>query len=297
MKTTEQYGIRISLAGASLFAILGIAFALLTKSQAVLLDGAFNLITAVMVLFAMRITRLLGEPETERRPAGYVALEPLYILIKGLVLLVLTLFVMASNVIILIRGGNELNLGIITIYIGIAVIGNFLVWFLIHQKHKGTASPLLRVEKQNWLVNTLISAGIGISFLVVFILKDGALKVIVPYVDQIVVILVGLVSLSVPVAAIREGMRELLLFGPDESVQLKIREIIASELDELEIRQWKAFILKTGRKYWVTLMIDPAKDTIEAEFSDALIVKLMPVLNRDFPSINLDILITRKFQE
>jgi len=290
----EQQGIRISLIGALTFAVLGLSFAIWSESQAVLLDGAFNLITALMVMFAMRITRLLGEPESRRRPVGYVALEPLYILIKGLILLILTLFVMASNVIIMLRGGNDLKLCIIVIYIGIAVIGNFIIWLLIHLKNTNTPSPLLEVEKQNWLVNGLISTGIGVSFLLVLFFKDGAMKPIVPYVDQIVVLVVGLISLPVPIGAIRTGLRELLLFGAGESVEQKTEDSIENKLPAGEIKEWKVYVLKTGRKYWLSLFVNPSGETIASGFSDKLHEVLIAALVNEYSPCNLDIIITRR---
>ena len=276
------------------FAVFGLSFAIWSASQAVLLDGAFNLITALMVLFAMRITRLLGEPESRRRPVGYVALEPLYILIKGLILLILTLFVMASNVIILLRGGNELKLGAIVIYIGIAVRGNAITWLLIHRKQKRANSPLLEVEKQNWLVNALISTGIGISFLLVMIFREGALKPLVPYVDQIVVLVVGLISLGVPLAAIRSGLRELLLFGAGESIQQKAEEMLSRQIREEEVERWMVYVLKTGRKYWFTVFISPARETIASGFSDQLQQELTAALGKEYSPCNLDVIITRR---
>ena len=293
MDTTERQGIRISLIGALIFAMLGLSFAIWSESQAVLLDGAFNLITAVMVLFAMRITRLLGEPESAARPAGYVALEPLYILIKGAILLILTLFVMASNVIILLRGGNELKLGIIVIYIGIAVLGNFIVWILISLKQKKVSSPLLEIEKQNWLVNGLISTAIGVSFLLVLIFRNGALKSIVPYVDQIVVLAVGLITLPVPIQAIRAGLKELLLFGAGESVQQNAEKIIGGYLPDNEVKQWKIYVLKTGRKYWISLFINPLQDTIPSDYTDKLSAQMAGDLKKEYGVFSLDIIITR----
>ena len=292
--SAEQKGIRTSLVGALTFAVLGLSFAIWSESQAVLLDGAFNLITALMVLFAMRITRLLSEPESRRRPVGYVALEPLYILIKGLILLILTLFVMASNVIIILRGGNELKLGMIVIYISVAVVGNFIIWLLIHLNMKSSPSPLLEVEKQNWLVNALISTGIGISFLLVLIFRDGVLKPVVPYVDQIVVLIVGLISLPVPLGAIRNGLRELLLFGAGESIQQKTEEIIREKLPPGEIKEWKVYVLKTGRKYWMSLFVSPSPETIDAGFGDRLKESLLPAIEEVYSPCSLDILISRK---
>ncbi|MEM9610104.1 MAG: cation transporter [Actinomycetota bacterium] len=132
----DSRAIRISLVGASTFAVIGLSFALWSGSQAVLLDGAYNLISALMVLVAIRITTLLDHPGTPNRPVGYVALEPLYVLTKGLVLLALTLVVMASNLAILFSGGTELDLGAVVIYVALAVTGNLTVWLLIRRERR-----------------------------------------------------------------------------------------------------------------------------------------------------------------
>ena len=248
MITPEQKGIRISLVGAISFALLGLSFALWSGSQAVLLDGAFNLITAVMVLFALRITKLLNEPLSERLPVGYVALEPFYVLTKGLLLFVFTVFVMVSNVIIMLQGGNELKLGIIVIYLGVAMIGNLIIYVLVRRLQTKAQSPMLEVEKENWKVNALITAGICVAFLLVFLLKDGKLAPVVPYVDQVVVLLVGLGTIGVPLQAIRNGIKDLLLISPGESVQIRIEDLISQHIGKNELRGWKVYVLKTGRK-------------------------------------------------
>jgi len=289
----ESQGIKISIAGAFVFAILGLAFAVWTGSQAVLLDGAFNLISAIMALFALKITNLLKEPHSERLPAGYVALEPFYILIKGLILFILTAFVISSNVIIMLSGGNELQLNIIIIYIGIAVVGNFLIYFMIRRRESSNPSPVLQIEKENWMVNSLISSGIGISFLLVLFFQDGFLKPAVPYIDQVVVILVGLITLPVPINAIRGGLRELLLLAPDQQIQNKIKEIIRSKMDQKVFDQWQLYILKTGRKYWLTLTVIPVSEKIFANLTDKVRSELEPDISKELSQFNLEIFITK----
>lgn len=293
MNNQEQSGLRTSVAGALLFAVLGFIFALITNSQAVLLDGSFNLISALMAIFAMRITKLLEMPMSDRLPVGYVALEPFYILIKGLILFVLTLFVVISNIIIMLRGGNTLKLGTLVIYVGCAVIGNFIVYFIINRKQKQVNSPILSIESENWLVNALISSGIGISFLLVLVFKDGILKPLIPFIDQIVVILVGVFTIGVPVKAIRNGMRELLLVGPDQFIINNIRETIANQLDKNIVAAWNASILKTGRKFWITIFVDPLDKNIRSDFADNLKKKIELAVNKEYPVNNIDIIITQ----
>ena len=54
-RTDEKKGLYISIFGSFLFGILGMTFAIITGSQAVLLDGAFNLIGALMGIVGLRI--------------------------------------------------------------------------------------------------------------------------------------------------------------------------------------------------------------------------------------------------
>jgi len=293
MKNQEQTGLKISVTGALLFAVLGLSFALITNSQAVLLDGSFNLISALMAIFAMRITNLLEVPMSDRLPVGYVALEPFYVLIKGLILFVLTFFVVISNIIIMLRGGNNLKLGTLVIYVGCAVVGNFIVYLIINRKQKQVNSPLLAIESENWLVNALISSGIGISFLLVLLFKDGILKPLIPFIDQIVVILVGVLTIGVPVKAIRNGMRELLLVGPDQFIINNIREYLGNNLDKNVVKAWNTSVLKTGRKFWITVFVDPIDKKINSDFSDNLKKKIEFAVNKEYPVNNIDIIITQ----
>jgi len=294
MNPHEKTGMLISLFGSLFFALLGIIFALLTGSQAVLLDGAFNLIAVITVLFAMKIQKLLSVPFSQRMPAGYVALEPFYILTKGLLILIITIFVVVSNIIIMLKGGNEINLGIIIIYIAIAIIGNLIVYFLISARQKKTTSPMLELEKANWMINTLISTGIGVAFVIVFLFRDGFLNPFVPYVDQVIVIAVGIFTLSVPINAIRTGIRELLLTGPTAELQAKVENMIQPIIRKEQVINWKVFVLKTGRKYWISVFVNPARDKIPADFSDVIKSTLQTAISKDFPENEVDVLITKK---
>jgi predicted Co/Zn/Cd cation transporter (cation efflux family) len=292
--TSESKGIKISIIGAFIFTVLGLVFALWTGSQAVLLDGAFNLISAIMAIFALKISNLLKRPYSERFPAGFVALEPFYILIKGLILFILTAFVVTSNVIIMLSGGNELQLGLIVIYIGVAVAGNFIIYRMISYQGRKNSSPVLQIEKENWLVNALISSGIGISFLLVLLFQDGFLKPVVQYVDQIVVILVGLVTLPVPINAIRGGLRELLLISPEGEINDTLKNIVGYHMSNTLFEQWRLYTLKTGRKYWLTVIAIPSSSTVRSSLTDELQRQMGVDISKEIPDYKLDIIITKE---
>ena len=292
MDINENKGIKISLFGALFLAILGISFSFITGSQAVLLDGIFNCISVLTAWFALKISKMMDEPFSERLPAGYVAFEPFYILIKGLIVFGLSSTVMITSILTLLAGGNELKLGVVVIYIGIATIANIAIYLVIKNKAKTSASPMLVVEKENWFINMLVTLSIAVSFILVILFKDGALKPFTIYIDQIIVIVVVLISISVPIKAIKSGFKELLLFGTDESLYNKIKDLTKVSTSSFPDKNQKLFILKTGRQYWVSLFLKPSTPTIKSSLPDELRKKIKEDLKNDFPINNVDVIIT-----
>ena len=291
MEKLEIEGIRWSLFGALTFGVLGVSFSLWTNSQAILLDGAFNLVSALTVYAALKISRLLKHPISESRPLGYGALEPLYVTIKGLIILTLTVYVIVSNILILLNGGNDLKLGVILIYLTIAITGNLIVYLNVRRICVKTSSPILDMEKENWLINTLITSSIGVSFLVVFLLKGSFFSPIIPFVDQIVVLQVGFLTIGVPYSSVRRGLRELLLFGADKDMYHKVKCILSNHLDD-KSTAWKIYINKLGRKYWVAVYISPKQQLMPIDYGDNLMRNTEKEMTDLLKIYNLDIIIT-----
>ena len=78
---------------------------------------------------------------------------------------------------------------------------------------------------------------------------------------------------------------------------LKVAQIFQTVVDIVDpkfIEKWQLYILKTGRKYWLSLFVNPAGETIASDFSDSLHAVLVTALENEYPSCNLDILITRQ---
>ncbi|MCU4174607.1 cation transporter [Carboxylicivirga sp. N1Y90] len=290
----EKKAITVSMLSALSFSILGFGFSLFSSSQAVLLDAAFNLISAVTVFFGLKISNLVNAPISFKRPAGYVALEPLYILIKGFIVFGLTSFVVVSNIILLLNGGNELKLGAIIIYLLVALVGNIITYLYLKVQVKKTDSPIVLIETENWMINTLITASIAASFVAAFLLKDGFLSPYIKYMDQVVVIAVGLLTISVPIRAMNTGTKELLLSGQDEATQLDIEKLIDNELEHDKIERYKAYILKTGRRRWVTVYLTPSQKNLQLTYSDKLKGRITKAISTFYSNVDVEIILTER---
>lgn len=286
-QSEESKGIKISIIGSFLFAILGFSFATYSQSQAILLDGTFNFISALMGLGALRICILIKKPYTEELPIGYASFEPLFILIKGLVLFSLTIYILISNVITLINGGHNLSLGPIVIYIAIALTGNIICFSWISAKASKTNSPMLNIERDNWKVNSIITGGIGLAFVFALLFKDSWLKEYIQFIDQVVVITVCLLTVGIPITALKEGLFDLLLIAPPEHTREKIHALIKDRINQTLLKNWSIHVLKTGRKYWITFYYYPVNEYDTLVLNEQLTKQLSESLKPNFPIIEI----------
>ena len=54
------------------------------------------------------------------------------------------------------------------------------------------------------------------------------------------------------------------------------------------------FVLKTGRKYWISLFIKPENSTIKSTFADDIKGNIEKDINNEFPINNVDVIITNE---
>lgn len=88
---------------------LGFLFSVVTGSEAILLDGIFSSINAVIGFITLRVAALVQRPDDSRFQFGYASFEPLTNTIKGLIILVVCCFALVSAVVTVRSGGREMH--------------------------------------------------------------------------------------------------------------------------------------------------------------------------------------------
>lgn len=251
--------------GAFLLAVWGIVMAVVADSGVILLDGMFNFISGIMSVFSIEITRLISGKETREYPLGYFAFESLFVFVKGASILILVLMALYSNIDILLSGGREPALGLMTIYVVLAVIGCSIIYAMTRKSLKQTDSDILAAETQAWLVNAVISGAIGIAFGVVMLIQGTSWGWIDRYVDQVLVIILSILVIKDPLVLMKNGLKELLLAAPQRDYAAPFEDKILPLKEELGANKLALEILKTGRRIWVTVRLDPKANTINVD--------------------------------
>ena len=258
----EASVLRQSMVGAFLLAIWGILISVLSGAGIVLLDGMFNLISAIMTFFSIEIISLVSGRKTREYPLGYFAFESLFIFIKGAAIMILILMALYGSIRTLLSGGRTPELGLMTLYVVFAVLGALVLFFLTRRGFRKTGSEILEAEKASWLINAVISGAIGVAFGITMLIQETQIGWVARYVDQVLVILFSILFVRDPLVLMKNGLKELLLSAPQREFAAPFEEKILPMKDRLGAKDLSLEIMKTGRRMWLTVTMDPKGDTI-----------------------------------
>lgn len=133
---TESSTLAFSAFMALLIGCAGITATLASNSQAILLDGLFNLIYFSVALVTIKVSKLASRPDSESYPFGYSYFESLVNLCKGLLILGVSIFALVDAIAALLTGGREISAGLAVIYALFATAACSLTAWVMHRSQR-----------------------------------------------------------------------------------------------------------------------------------------------------------------
>ena len=264
---TERRALLASTIGCVVIGCVGITFAALAHSQAILLDGAFNLTYFVTGIFTLKVARLVRQGDDDRFPYGYGFFEPLINGVKGFLVLGVSLMAFFDALAVLFEGGRRIEVGVAIWYGVFAVVACTTLAIITHRGAKRTGSPLVDADAKNWMVNGAISGAVLVSFIVAWwLLRSGQEKAAM-YVDPLLVVTVVVVSISVPARMAWKAIMELLNRTPSVTIADEMKAIVESELEGLPVSRLWVRVIQPGRSRMVGVHVQLPGDypvTLEA---------------------------------
>lgn len=251
----ERFALRLSPVGYLVFGLLGVGFFLWSGSEAILLDGAYSLISLVMALGALRVSRLVRQKDSKRFPFGYAHFEPIINTLRVAVILGVDLFAVMSAVAALSNGGRPLDTGPAVIY-GVLSAAVCIAMSVFQRRSARIAdSPVLRVDARSWFVDGMISSGVGLTFLLGAWLEGGAYASWVPFLDPVLVIVLVVVSLPFTLTSLKENLPQMLQASPPESVREEVHAHVKDALSDFDYADFSVRMINMGRTFYTLIHV------------------------------------------
>lgn len=275
-------------------ALLGLGFAYVAESDAILLDGIYSFVSLLMTFVAQRVSRLVQTPYTERFHFGFAHFEPLLNVVRILLILAIATFAAAAAVIALLQGGRALNAGSAVIYGVLAASGCLAMAWVQRRASQRAGSPILAVDARNWLVDGVLSSGVAVTFVIAFLLKGSPYADWVPFIDPLLVITMVTLLLPVPLKTLGENLREVLFAAPGQEMQVQIRGLVVGAFEPRDDERIFVRMLPVGRFLYLQVHVLVSRENLASRIDeqDRVRDRIYEAVRHIHPGLTLDVIFT-----
>ncbi len=252
------------------FAIAEFIFAVYSHSQSSLTDAVYDTAELVFIALLLFLTPLFHKPISEKHPFGYFQIETVFIMVKSIMMLSVTLAVSAEVIHSALSGGNPVDNALVSLFQLILGVASILIYLAMKRLNRNQTSPTVRAELLGWKLDILYSLGMSLAFFLSLFLVKTPLAFLAPYFDQIVAVLVMIFALPESVRILWQAIRDLFLFSPDREMVKEIKGLCGPILEKYRFLPVFYDITKTGRHIWVAVYFRiEAESLAVSDLSDA----------------------------
>ena len=261
----EKTILRLSFAAGLAFALAELIFAIYSHSQSALTDAVYDASELVFIALLLFLTPLFHKPVSEKHPYGYFQVESIFLIVKGVMMLSVTLGVGVEVIESALSGGNpvdDLQVSLFQLCLGVASV---VIYVIMRGVNKNSSSPTVEAELMGWRLDIGYSLGMSLAFFASSFLVKTPLAFIAPYFDQIIAVLVMVFMLPESVKMLWSSVRDIFLFSPDEELVEQIKQTCTESLEHYAFSPVFFDITRTGRHLWVAVYFKVSSATLAVE--------------------------------
>lgn len=248
----ERRALRFSAVSASLFAFTGLALGLASGSITILFDSGYSLLSLVLASLSLFALKQARKPADDHYPFGRLTVEPLAVLLKGVVIALVCLFSMVSAVWSLAQGGRLVTLDLALMFGVVNVAGCLLTWWWLSRYARIARSSLLAAELRQWQMDTWLSAAVMLGFALTWGLTLTPWAHLARFADPVMVLIIAGYFLPIPIRMVRGALRELMFGKPLDSV----RQDVVQEVADFDITNEDVRLAQVGSFLMVDIQLD-----------------------------------------
>lgn len=274
----ERRALRFSAISASLFAFTGLVLGLASGSITILFDSGYSLLSLVLASLSLFALQQARKPADDHYPFGRLTVEPLAVLLKGVVIALVCVFSLVSALWSLAQGGRLVTLDLALMFGVVNVSGCLLTWWWLNRYARIARSSLLAAELRQWQMDTWLSAAVMLGFALTWGLTLTPWAGYARFADPVMVLIIAGYFLPMPIRMVRGALRELMFGEPVGSV----RQEIVQQVADFDIADDDVRLAQVGSFLMVDIQldkqqIDDAEEIVESVEQHCRLRNLRPV--------------------
>lgn len=242
----ENKILKISIVGALFFALFGIAWGWTVQSEMIIFDGLYSFISLALTMLSLYINNFMAKKELDKYPFGKYILEPLVISLKSLIIGGMCLYSLIGAIQDIVNGGNSVEYGSALIYSIVSVVGCGGVYIFMKKKGEKISSEMVKVEASQWLMDTLLSIGVLVGFVIAMIIRNTRFSWLNVYIDPMMVIMVSVVFIKMPIQSFINSFKEILCVKANDEINDDIYFIVKEIEKEYKFEDSISRVSKIG---------------------------------------------------
>ncbi len=258
---TEQQALRASLVALLVLSGLGISFGLWSGSSAIIFDGVFSLVDAVMSVVSIVVSGLIIRSTANRLPdrvqrrftMGFWHFEPIVLAVNALLMMSVAAYALTESVAALLSGGRDVEFGPAVAYAAIVLVLTMTIGILEHRANRSIGSALVAIDVKGWLMAGGVTGALLVAFGVGFLIDGTRFDHLMPYVDPAILAIVATVLIPVPIATLRKAVGEIALVTP-AALQNDAETIAGDIVRDEGFRSASVHVSQTGRARQVEIV-------------------------------------------
>lgn len=272
----EKQILWLSFGAGLLFAIVELLFSIYSHSQSVLLDAVYDATELIFIILILFLTPLFYKPVSEKHPYGFFQIESIFLIIKGFMMLSVSMSVAVEIVESTISGGNPVNEWQISLFQLVLGLVSLVVYLIMRKMNRNLSSPTVDAELLGWKTDIAYSCGLALAFFASSFLAKTPLASLSPYFDPIIAVLVMVLMLPESIKILIGAIKDVFLFPPDEGTVNQIKAICSDIMAQYQFEPVFFDITRTGRHLWVSVYFeihDMALDVRDLKSAEAVVGK------------------------
>ena len=252
---TEQSVLRLSIAVTLALAGLGILFGLLSGSYAIVFDGVYALIDAVMTILALLVSNLIAASTRDggsksrliaQFTMGFWHLEPMVLGLNGVLLIGAAIYALINAIGSLLTGGRELAFDQAIIYAVLITLAAIGMAIFDIKANRTIKSNFVALDAKAWMMSAALTAALLVAFIFGYMIQGTSLKWMSPYIDPAALAIVCLIVIPIPIGTVRQALADALLVTPPDLMQ-HVEAIARQIVQRYQFLSYRAYVARVGR--------------------------------------------------